>query len=363
MAFRLDNPSMFIKGTADLWAFNPQTGDVDGYTDKLDTTNLTSSANNGEIRAGLGAPVAIYIPDSAAFGGEVTAQDFSLEARQFQTGGTLSYNAPVLVSENIQATGTKLTVTGTPVSAYGEDPNSETYFCLVGKDGVNYQVNPTTKEVVNFTATSGQTYCVTYFIMSASARELSIPTVFRPEVKRLMIRMAVYKKQGTADAQGTFDGYLYIHIPLAQFVDGDAGVNGSQTENATTSWQFQAISYSNAAVNCDVCAQNASVYGYMVYAPCGDQAQAVEALVIVGGGVTVAEEGSQQIPVRYLMPDGSTVQPNYADLTYQSEAQGTATVSPDGVVTGVAEGGTTVTISITSRPEVTAPCPVTVTAA
>lgn len=100
MAFRLDNPSMFIKGTADLWAFNPQTGDVDGYTDKLDTTNLTSSANNGEIRAGLGAPVAIYIPDSAAFGGEVTAQDFSLEARQFQTG-VLSRIMPPYLSVKI----------------------------------------------------------------------------------------------------------------------------------------------------------------------------------------------------------------------------------------------------------------------
>lgn len=362
MAFKLNNPSVYVKGTADIWAFNTETGDVEGYSNKLDTANITSSTNNGEIRAGLGAPVVINLPDSATFTGEITAQDFSLQARQFQTGGTLSYNGTVPFRETITATGTTLTVTNTPVAAYGEPSSNPTYSCYVGDDGVNYQVNPTTKQIVNFTAQEGQSYCVMYFIEAASAQELTVPTVFSPGIKRVMIRMAAYSAQGDSALNSSFVGYVYIHLPRAQFVGGDAGINGSQTENATTTWTFSALAYDEADVTCAECAQDNSVLGYIVYAPCGDTAQSVQSLVVMGGLVTVAEEATAQIPVYYVMPDNSLVTPNYADLTYVSTAQGTATVSTTGVVTGVAAGSTTVNISITSRPSVKTVCNVTVTA-
>ena len=363
MAFNLNYAPMYVKGTADIWAFNMQTGDVAGYSNKLDTSTLNSTANNGEIRAGLAAPVVINLPDSASLAGEVTAQDFSLQARQFQTGGNLAYNGTVMVQEQITATGTTLTVTDTPVAAYGEPSSNPTYSCYVGTDGVNYQVNPTTKQIVNFTAEEGQTYCVSYFIEAASAQELTIPTVFQPGVYRVMIRMAVYMAQGTSSQQSSFAGWLYVHIPRAQFIDGDGGVNGSQTTNATTSWKFTALSYNEADVTCSVCAQNNSVLGYMVFAPCDYATAAVTGLAIVGGGVTVAEEGTQQVPVLYIMADGTTVTPNYSDLTFESKATGTATVSPTGLVTGAAEGSTTINVSVTAKPSITAICPVTVTAA
>lgn len=363
MAFRLDNPSLYVKGTADIWVYDIKTGDVVGYSNKLDTSNITSSVNNGEIRAGLGAPVVVNLPDSATFTGEVTAQDFSLQARQLQTGGTLSYNGTIPFRETITAQGTTLTVTNTPVAAYGEPSSNPTYTCLVGNDGKNYQVDPTTKQIVNFTATSGQSYCVRYYIEAASAQELVIPTVFAPSINRVEIRMAAYTAQGANGMNSSFAGYVYIILPRAQFIGGDAGINGSQTENATTSWTFSALAYDEADVTCAECAQDNSVLGYMVYAPCGDVAQAVKALVVIGGGVTVAESGEAQIPVRYVMDDDSLVQPTYTDLTYQSQAQGTATVSTSGVVEGVAAGSTTVTITVTSKPSVTAVCNVTVTGA
>ena len=46
------------------------------------------------------------------------------------------------------------------------------------------------------------------------------------------------------------------------------------------------------------------------------------------------------------MPDGSVQQPDYADLSFESGAVGTATVSDAGVVTGVAVGDTVVTVSL-----------------
>ena len=77
--------------------------------------------------------------------------------------------------------------------------------------------------------------------------------------------------------------------------------------------------------------------------------------------VAVGEE--VQIPVYYVMPDNTLVTPPYADLTFESEAQGTATVSTTGVVEGVLQGNTTVNIKITARPEVTTSCEVEVTGA
>ena len=92
---KLNNSSLYVKGTADMWAHDVKTGDLIGYTNKIDSSKLSTSCNAGEIRAGIGAPVVINIPDSSAFKGEVTAADFSLEARQLATGGTLRYNGTV----------------------------------------------------------------------------------------------------------------------------------------------------------------------------------------------------------------------------------------------------------------------------
>lgn len=365
MAFRLDNPSLYVKGSADITVYDIETGDVVGYSNKLDTSNITSSTNNGEIRAGLGAPVVINLPDSATFTGEVTAQDFSLQARQLQTGGVLSYNGKIRFKETIEATGTTLTVTNTPVAAYGEPSDAEAYTCFVGNDGKNYKVDPTSKQIVDFSATSGQSYCVTYYVEAASAQALTIPSVFAPSVNRVEIRMAAYQAQGATNGMNSsLAGYVYVILPRAQFIGGDAGINGSQTENATTSWTFSALAYDEADAACDVCAQGNSVLGYMVYAPCNNAAQAVEALVVPGGTVSVsASNGTAQIPVLYVMPDGSTVQPVYTDLTYASQADETAEVSTSGVVTGKQQGSTIIDISVTSKPTVKTVCNVEVTSA
>ena len=137
---KLNNSSLYVKGTADMWAHDVKTGDLIGYTNKIDSSKLSTSCNAGEIRAGIGAPVVINIPDSSAFKGEVTAADFSLEARQLATGGTLRYNGTVPFRENIVAKDSKLVVSRKPVSAYGESVDNEYYSCYVGNDGKNYGV-------------------------------------------------------------------------------------------------------------------------------------------------------------------------------------------------------------------------------
>lgn len=366
---KLNNSSLYVKGTADMWAHDVKTGDLLGYTNKIDSSKLSTSCNAGEIRAGIGAPVVINIPDSSAFKGEVTAADFSLEARQLATGGTLRYNGTVPYRENIVASESgALKVTKTPVSAYGESVDNEYYSCYVGNDGKNYGVNPATKEIKGFVAEKGKTYCVLYYIEVASAQELSIPTTFSPVVARVMVKMAVYQAQGNSDKNSSLAGYLYAFIPRAQFIDGDAGVDGSQTTNANTTWSFSALAYDETDTECSECAKDQSVFGYMVYVPCGDTTQAVKDLIVMRGKVVVKVGAKAQTPVYYVMPDNTLVTPDYSDLTFaikQVEEGGTAiaTVDEDGVVTGAAVGETEMNITISSNDSVSTVCKVIVQAA
>ena len=64
------------------------------------------------------------------------------------------------------------------------------------------------------------------------------------------------------------------------------------------------------------------------------------------------------------MPDGSTVQPVYSDLTYVSKTPATATVDTNGLVKGVAAGTTEITVTLTRSTggNLVAYCNVTVTA-
>ena len=58
---------------------------------------------------------------------------------------------------------------------------------------------------------------------------------------------------------------------------------------------------------------------------------------------------------------GAAFVPPYSDLTFTSAADATATVSQEGVVTGVLAGDTTVTVTITDKPTIEAVANVNVT--
>lgn len=363
MAFVLNNSPLYVKGTAEMWLHNTVTRDLEAYTNKVNTANFNSSVNVEDVRAGLGAPVVAQLTDSAGFTGEVNSADFSMEARKLVTGGTLKYNGTAPIKENITATSTTLTVSRQPVSAYGEASSNETYACYVGNDGVNYGVNPATKEIQNFTATVGQTYCVLYYTEIASAKELTIPSSFNPSVCSVTVKMAVYSGQGTSERNSSRWGYLYVYIPRASFANGSLDVSGSQTESTTSSWNFSALAYEEADVTCSECADDNSVFGYMVLVPCGVNAalSAVKGLIISQASPALQdlEVGKQaQTPVFYYMDNGELVTPQYTDLTFVSATEATATVNTEGVITGVAAGSAQITASTKAlKPNVTPDTP------
>ncbi len=358
MPFNRATDPVYAKGTMDVWCWNPSNGDLDYYSNKIQTDQFQTSVNLSPVNAGVGNPVVINLPDTSQVTLTITAADVSLAARRLAVGGTLSYNGIIPVVESITATGAALQVSNPPVAAYGM---SDAY-AFIDNDGTAYTINSDDYIVNGFIATPNQTYCVRYFTRAASAQELRISSVFAPAVEVVMLRIPAYSAQGGSANQGSHCGDFYIWIPRMQF-NGNAGTDASQTAASTTDISGTALSY-DEAVSGGHCTEE-QAYGslaYMVYMPLSGATSAVEGLAVVGGGVTVPVGESVQIPVKYVI-NGQLVQPNYADLSFVSGTTSVATVGQNtGIVSGVSAGSADITATL-DDPELSVVIPVTVTSA
>lgn len=357
MAYPTNTMPVYAKGTMDVWFFNPSTFDLDFYSNKVQTNSLTTSVTMGEINGSLRNPVLINLPDSAKLELEITAATSTLESRALSVGGELTYNGIVPVLETITATGADLVVSQTPVEPYG----TTTVYGFVDKSGKAYEIDPETKKVKNFTATAGDTYCVRYFVHAASAHQLTIFSDFDPSIEIVMIRMPLFSTQNESSTKGTKVADRYIWIPRMQF-GGKAPLKGDQTTADSDDLSGSALPYEEGAAE-GVCLDEASyALAYMVDIPVSGATALIKELAIVGGDMTLTVGETKQIPVKYVMPDDSLVQPTYTDLTYASATTAKATVTNAGAVTGVATGSSVVTVTL-ADPALTARVTVNVVAA
>ena len=198
-----------------------------------------------------------------------------------------------------------------------------------------------------------------------SAQALALPENFKPTVVAIDVKYGVYTPtSNNAVSDSTYWGDLHVIVPRAIFT-GDSGVSATQTSNGTTPYNWTAIAPEKTLISCGTCGAEGADLAYYVLVPCAGTTSAVKSLAIVGGGVSVKVGESEQIVVKYVMPDGSIEQPDYADLDFESSATGTATVSDAGVVQGVQAGNTTVTVTLErdGADDLTATVAVEVTAA
>lgn len=371
--FHFGDPNLFVKGIAEVKITDAQ-GNIIGYDTVASEGSVTSSVNLGEITGGIGNPLLITIPDTTRLSGTLTSQAFSLRQRAMISGGTIQNNGVVeVVEQGVVPVGGKLTIPNLaeypPARAYTQNADDTYGLCYVRLTGAteytgeNVGIDLTTGEVQgNYT---GASYDIFYFTTVATAKVLDLPSNFTPQVAGLTYKYNVYSKQGEAVTNGSLSGYLYLVVRYAQFT-GDAGISASQTANATTSYDWQALANIDnvpAASDFRNCGNSSAPYAYYVYVPCGQVTDQVEGLFVVGGGVTVAKGAKVQLPVKYLLKDGTVAQPVYSSLNYVSAAAATAKVDATGVIEGVAQGGTTVTITVPDvTPAISAICNVTVTA-
>lgn len=360
---QLNNKYLFAKGTCNVVVSDPKTGNIDYQSNKVQTSQLTTSVSMNEIRAGLGNAIAIQLPTDSAINLELTAADFSMATRAMQLGSSVTYNAAAPVCEVIDATTSTLTLTtaSTPVAPQGFSKAIAYVNDGVSDASTAYEIDAG-KNIVGFTATPGTTYRVYYWLKNASAQQLTAYSVFAPAIKHVTIQIAVYSTENASSAsQSSLVGWLYCIIPRMQF-SAKADTDGSQTGNVTSVLSGTALSYDPDAdvTTCTDC--GLSELAYWVYVPNGDVTQSIQALAVIGGGLSIVNGSTAQIPVRFLMDDGSLVVPDYTLMTYASNPSGKVTISSSGLITATATGSTTVTATLTADNTKTASVPVTVTA-
>ena len=342
---------LYAKGTCNVICEDVATGDIVYQTNKMSTGNITPSTSLNEIRAGLGNPIAAMIPSDSQLQVDFEAADFQIWAKGAQLGASISYSAPVPKCQTVTASGDSLTISvtdGVPVPELGA---SKAYAyvqevgqaSLIATDGTAYEINES-GAISGFNSVSGHTYKVWYFVQKATAKKAVISSFIDPKVVRFIAQIAVYSNRGgSSQSQGTRVGWLYYTIPYLK-MQGDATVTGDQNNNDTTKISGQAIAYDPDTVSATCTDCDSSTLGYLVYVP-DEDADLIAGLAVVGGVVSVKVAETKQIPVYYVMNDGSLAVPDYTTLTYVSSATGKATVSASGVVTGVATGDAEITIS------------------
>lgn len=342
------DPRYYVKGTCSAMMRDKTNGNIVYWSDKFQTANMTTSVDAGEIQAGLGNGTAALIPSGAKMMVEFTAADFNLFAKIASVGGTLSYNAPAMTCQIVEATGQTLTIDvtgGAPVAQLGFSD----VFCYVQEVGAaspiatygrSYPISAT-GEISGFTATNGTKYKVWYCVNVASAQVGTIPSFIDPAAYHFTAQMAVYfNKSGSQNAKNsTRVGWLYGIVPTLKMDGTGGGIVGDQSNPDTTKIVGQALIADEDVVSetCDSCGGN--VYAYYVYVP-DNGAEAITGLAIVGGVITLNTSTTAQVPVQYVMANGELVEPNYTDLSYEmtTEISGTS-VSPAGVITAGSTAG------------------------
>ena len=362
---------LYVKGTCQAIAADPVTGQILYFSNKFQTGNFNTSVTMGEIRGGMGNPIAAIIPSDSAVNVEFTAADFSMWAKAAQVGAALNYNAVAMECQVVTAESEALTIDvtgGAPVAQYGYSQP----MCFVQEvgeaspiatGGVPYAISAE-GAITGFTATSGTQYKVWYFVNKASAQVAEISTMFNPRIVHFTAQIPVYANDvSSSQNEGSRVGWVYAIVPRLK-LGGTATVTGDQNTPDTTSMSGQAVAFDQDTVSATCSDCESGTLAYYIYVP-DDIASAVTGLAVVGGVVTVAASGTAQIPVKLVMADGSLVQPNYSDLTYAAsgEPSGT-TVGETGVINAGATSGdfeVTMTYPKSGEPQYTTVCNVSVT--
>lgn len=354
---RFTDPKLYLKGTAMAYLQDPTTNDIVYYSDKFQTANITTSVTMGEIRAGVGSPIAMMIPTDGGLAVNFVAADFNLFAKAAQTGAKLTAGGAVMVCQTVQATGTSLTIDvtgGAPVAAPGATDvvafvQEVDAASPVVTGGIAYPITAG-GAITGFTATNGKTYKVWYHVTRANAQVAAIPSLIDPKLLRFTSVMPVYSTIGGSANEGTHVGNLTIVVPALKLGGDQGGVNGDQTGNDTTSITGQALAYDAATIDgsCEDCGGTGNVFAYYIYTPCDINAGIDGILGQLGGAVTVAADGTVQLSPAVVVNGKLTRNVPVSDFTFTSSATGTATVGEHtGVVTGVSEGSAEITVSLT----------------
>lgn len=327
------------------------------------TTLLDSSIAVGstaeEVRGGPGAKLLGKYYHTSTFDINLTDVLFKLEYFAFQTGSAIQQIADVFTSEQVTlGAGGSGTITGTPAvyQSYGTigwaaKPGSDAY----------QKITFTEKAFTVAGAKEGDIYCVKYISTDNAARQITISSSFIPSEVTLVMTANLYRAGGRGENDvnnSSKIGIVQVLVPRFQF---NGSMELSMTSTGVANSPIAGSALDNPSADCSDGGYYAIITEQLSGSSWYDN---VFALAIEDSDIELATTtGTATLSVYALPLNGAAFKPPYEDLTFTSAANGTATVTQEGVVTGVAKGSTTVTVSIKNKAGVEAIANITVSAA
>lgn len=327
------------------------------------TTLLDSSITVGstaeEVRGGPGAKLLGKYYHTSTFDINLTDVLFKLEYFAFQTGSAIQQIADVFTSEQVTlGAGGSGTITGTPAvyQSYGTigwaaKPGSDAY----------QKITFTEKAFTVAGAKEGDIYCVKYISTDNAARQITISSSFIPSEVTLVMTANLYRAGGRGEndvSNSSKIGVVQVLVPRFQF---NGSMELSMTSTGVANSPIAGSALDNPSADCSDGGYYAIITEQLSGASWYDN---VFALAIDGSDIELATTtGTETLSVYALPLNGAAFKPPYSDLTFTSAGDNIASVSAEGVVTGVAQGNTTITVTIKNKPGVEAIASVTVPAA
>ena len=327
------------------------------------TTLLDSSITVGstaeEVRGGPGAKLLGKYYHTSTFDINLTDVLFKLEYFAFQSGSAIQQIADVFTSEQVTlGAGGFGTITGTPAvyQSYGTigwaaKPGSDAY----------QKITFTEKAFTVAGAKKGDIYCVKYISTDNAARQITISSSFIPSEVTLVMTANLYRAGGRGENDvnnSSKIGIVQVLVPRFQF---NGSMELSMTSTGVANSPIAGSALDNPSADCSDGGYYAIITEQLSGSSWYDN---VFALAIEDSDIELATTtGTATLSVYALPLNGAAFKPPYEDLTFTSAANGTATVTQEGVVTGVAQGSTTVTVSIKNKAGVEAIANITVPAA
>ena len=349
------DPRLYVQGigTAIMTDFE---GNIKYFSDKFQDGNITESADEGIINAGIGNGPVIVIPTNPNVSVAVTSADYSEYAKAAAVGGTISAGAPDMTCQTVTANSTALSIDvsgGTPVAG----PGLNSVICYVqeigaaspiAQDGVAYALDPTSGAVSGFVATNGKKYLVTYYVSRANASMTTITTNPKGEVVRFVLQRPIYTNVETSQNQGDLWGMLYEIIPRLQLMPDGAANSGNQNSPTTTAINGRAMSYDAETItaDCGSCSLNGAPLMYRIIVPC-DKTSGIDGILgALGGAVSLMADATLQLNPAIIVNNKLSYSIPASDFSYVSSATGVATVGQaTGLVTGVSAGDAEITVT------------------
>lgn len=348
----------FSKGIAYFEAFDVATDNLVGFSKYVTDFSPSGSMNDGAVEGGPGNMLIINIPDTSRLSFTAKTADSALNNMALTIGQTLTGNGVVETSKPIVATGTTLKLTGAVAPLGGQNGPVAYVMGSTGNDKDSVAASSGTAYMVGedgtiqgFTAVSGNTYCVKYFIQNSSALQLAVPALFQPKVCRVHFAVNIYaKNSGSGDAlNSSLFKIRHYYIPYYFFTGAL-----SDTINQTTpgSVDLSGNCLTADEVGTDVCASNAMPnYCYIVDEfVSGTTTGAVEGIYFIGAGsgVSVANGETIDLTAKYDVAGALTNISDMSEVTFSTAAEATAKFNDphSPTLSGVAAGTTTATATV-----------------